>query len=134
MNVTSIDIADMLETESVLGLTLADNMHIGSLPAKPNECIAIYDTPGMPPGLTLDSEGNDYYYPSIQIQVRSNDYQTGWNLVHDIMVVLHGRAQETWNGTLYTVIYCSSGPALLDWDENGRVRFIVNFNVQRRAA
>ncbi|KKL64285.1 hypothetical protein LCGC14_2166530, partial [marine sediment metagenome] len=45
---------------------------------------------------------------------------------------LHGKAGETWNATLYTVIYCSSGPALLDWDENNRPRFIINFNLQRR--
>jgi len=43
------------------------------------------------------------------------------------------KKQETWNGALYTVIYCSNGPALLDWDDSNNARFIINFNIQRRA-
>ena len=130
MNAPSIDIAEMLEAVSSLGLTLGVNLFIGSEPVKPNETVTIYDTYGSPPQLTLDVQ--DYYYPSIQIRVRAQDYVTGWNLVNSIMLALHGRAQETWNGTLYSVIFCSSGPAHLDWDENRRPRFIVNFNLQRR--
>jgi hypothetical protein len=133
MNAPSVDIRDMLEAESSLGLVFGDNLFIGKDPTTPQNMVTIFDTYGRPPQLTLggQEEGN-YYYPSIQIRVRSVSYQLGWNLIYDIMTSLHGRAQETWNGTLYTVIYCSSGPALLDWDDNGLVRFIVNFNLQRR--
>lgn len=130
MNVVSEDIKDMLVADS-LGLTFADNLFIGREPTVPKNCVTIFDTPGFPPQLTL-KQGEDYFYPSIQIRVRNTDYRTGWNLIKDIMTSLHGRANETWNETLYTVIYCSSGPALLDWDENNRARFIVNFNLQRR--
>ena len=131
MNASSVDIKDMLEAESSLGLTFLTDLFIGKEPAKPNTCVTIFDTPGFPPLLTLN--GSDtYYYPSVQIRVRGADYITGWDLIHDIMVALHGRDNETWNATLYTVIYCSSGPALLDWDENSRPRFIINFNLQRR--
>ena len=132
MNASSIDVRDMLEAESSLGLVFADDLFIGREPATPDNCVTIFDTPGFPPQLTLDEDCNDYYYPSIQIRVRNNSYVDGWNLIHDIMVALHSRAHETWNGTLYTIIYCSSGPALLDWDDNNRARFIVNFNLQRR--
>ena len=133
MNAPSQDIKDMLEAESSLGLTYATNLFIGKEPVEPAESVTIFDTHGRPPQLTLGGQSeSDYYYPAIQIRVRSNDYFTGWNLIHDIMVSLHGRANETWNGTLYTVIACSSGPALLDWDDNGLVRFITNFNLQRR--
>lgn len=132
MNASSVDIKDIL-AESSLGLTFADNLFIGREPAKPNDCVTIFDTPGFPPLLTLD-EGGDYYYPSVQIRVRNTDYRNGWDLIHKIMILLHGRANElSPDGTiLYTGIYCSSGPALLDWDDNNRVRFIVNFNMQRR--
>jgi len=53
-------------------------------------------------------------------------------LAQEIMISLHGRAQETWNGTLYSVIEHISGPGLLDWDGNNRVRLVINFNLQRR--
>jgi len=131
MNPCSEDIKDMLVAESSLGLVFATNLFVGKEPSNPDDCVTIYDTGGMPPQLTFQ-QGENYYYPSIQIRVRSIDYLTGWNLVQNITTSLHGRSHETWNETLYTVIYCSSGPALLDWDGNNRVRFIVNFNMQRR--
>jgi len=130
MNAQSEDIKDMLEAESSLGLTFGTDLFIGKELSKPDNCVTIFDTYGFPPLLTLD--GGGYYYPSVQIRVRNNDYRTGWALIHDIMVSLHGRAHETWNETLYTVIYCSSGPAFLDWDENDRARFVCNFDMQRR--
>ena len=129
MNAPSEDIKDMLEDESSLGLTFNADLFIGREPSEPDTCATIFDTDDTPL-LTLNDQG--YYSSSVQIRVRSKDYLTGWNLIHAIQVVLHGKAGETWNATLYTVIYCSSGPALLDWDENNRSRFIINFNLQRR--
>jgi len=131
MNSASEDVKDMLVAESSLGLTFATNLFIGREPSTPDDCVTIFDTSGLPPQLTL-KQGEDYYYPSVQIRVRNNSFQTGWTLANNIMISLHGRSHETWNGTLYTVIYCSSGPALLDWDDNNRARFIINFNLQRR--
>jgi hypothetical protein len=135
MNAPSVDIRHMLEAyeeSSGLGLDYADNLHIGKEPDKPNNCVTIYDTPGYPPFLGLTNVG--YEYPSVQIRVRNVDYINGWNMANDIKDALHGRHHETWNGTLYTLISCSSGPALLDWDDNSRARFIINFNLQRRTA
>jgi len=132
MNNPSTDIKDRLVLESSLGLEFNDNLFIGKELAKPTDCITIFDTYGFPPDLGLTHQG--YERPSIQIRVRNKHYQVGLTLAYDIKNLLHGLAQQTWNGTLYTVIYCSSGPALLDWDENGNPRFIINFNLQRRVA
>lgn len=132
MNMPSEDIKDMLVADSSLGLTFATDLFIGKEPSTPNNVTTIFDIEGYPPQLTLAGQGEDYYYPAIQIRVRNVDYVTGWALINNIKVSLHGRQHETWNGTLYTVVYCSSGPALLEWDENGRALFIINFNIQRR--
>jgi len=131
MNIPSEDIKDMLEDESSLGLTFATNLFIGREPSQPDDCVTIFDTYGFPPLLTLDGK-DAYYYPSVQILVRNSSYTTGLELIQDIRTVLHGKGPETWNATLYTVIYCSSGPALRDWDENNRAHFIINFNMNRR--
>ena len=133
MNIVSEDIKDMLVAEVALGLTFATNLFIGEEPITPKNCVTIFDTAGFAPQLTL-TKGENYFYPSIQIRVRNTSYVTGWNLISDIKDSLHGRAQETWNDTLYSVIYCSSGPAHLDYDDNGNARFIINFNLQRRSA
>ena len=131
MNAPSVDMKDILEAESSLGLAFATDLFIGKEPSEPDNCVTIYDTPGMPPGLGLDKD-DKYQYPSLQIRVRNNSYVTGWNLANDIMDALHGRAHETWNGTYYMLIACSSGPALLDWDDHNRARFIINFDIERR--
>jgi hypothetical protein len=130
MNASSVDVKDMLVADTTLGLVFANNLFVGKEPAKPDKCVTIYDTPGFPPMIGLETKG--YEFPSVQIRVRNTTYLEGWSLIEKIKNSLHGRAQETWNGTLYSVIYVSSGPALLDWDDNGNCRFIINFNLQRR--
>jgi hypothetical protein len=130
MNATSEDIKDMLVADSSLALTFATDLFIGKEPTKPNNCVTIFDEQSFGPDLGLVTQG--YERPSIQIRVRNLDYYTGFALINDIKDSLHGRSHQEWNGTLYTVIYCSSGPALLDWDDNSRARFIINFNIQRR--
>jgi len=130
MNIPSEDVRDMLEAESSLGLIFANNLFIGKEPTSPRDCVTIYDMVGYPSPLTLDNQL--YQKPSVQIRVRNEKYLTGMELAQNIMLSLHGRAGETWNGTLYTVIYCSSGPALLDWDDNKNARFFINFEIQRR--
>lgn len=136
MNAPSVDIRHMLEDYGdssgfTPDLIYTTNLFIGKEPAEPNNCVTIYDTPGFPPSLGLGGE-TGYEYPSIQIRVRHNKYIDGWNIANEIKDALHGRHHETWGGTLYILITCASGPALLDWDDNGRARFIINFNLQRR--
>jgi hypothetical protein len=125
----------MLEAELDLSLSSGSsgavrNLFVGKEESTPDDCVTIFDTPGFPPMLTLNDQG--YYYPTIQIRVRSRKYVDGYALAQKIQSALHGRAQETWNDTLYTVIYCSGDIALLDWDDKGRPRFVINFYIQRR--
>lgn len=128
MNPSSVDIKDLLVAN--LGLIFATDLFIGKEPATPNNVTTIFDTPGRAPSLYYDNT-IQYYFPSVQIRVRNTDYLSGWNLINDIKVLLHGRANEQINNTIYTVMVCSSDPALLDWDDNNRARFIVNFDLQR---
>lgn len=133
MNAPSIDIKDMLEAfgeSSGLDVEFADNLFIGHEPAEPDNCVTIFDTAGFPPYMGLTTVG--YEYPAVYIRVRDLSYVNGWNMANAIKDALHGRANETWNGTLYTMIKCSSGPALLDYDDHNRARFVINFNLQRR--
>lgn len=131
MNAPSTDIKDILVATTALGLTFATNLFIGKEPVEPDNCVTIFDTPGRSPLLTFN-QTDRAERPSIQIRVRNRSYLTGWTLIHDIQDRLHGLSQETWNSTLYSVIVCTSGPAMLDWDNNNRVRFIINFDIQRR--
>jgi hypothetical protein len=131
------DVKDMLEdatwdssSASSLGLIFKTNLFVGKEPTKPINCVTLYDTPGFAPYLGLNDIG--YEYPSIQVRVRNDSYENGWVIIERIKDSLHGRHGETWNGTLYTMIACSTAPALLEWDDNGNAIFFANFNLQRR--
>ena len=129
MNPASEDIKDMLVADT--SLVFATDLFIAKEPAKPDNCVTIVDTPGFPNQLTYNGT-EIYQYPSIQIRVRNRVYLTGWTLANTIMDLLHGRAQETVNGTLYSLIRAMGEPVPLHWDENDRIIFIINFNIQRR--
>jgi len=130
MNPASKDISDILVAGS-LGLTFGSNLFVGREPELPNDCVTIFDTPGFRPEMYFSNEYR-YFYPSIQIRVKNTAYLDAWGMINDIKLLLHNRGQETWNGTLYSLIACSIEPALLDWDENNRARFVTTFDIQRR--
>lgn len=131
MNQVSEDIKDILAAQSSLALTFAKDLFTGEEPTKPSNCVTVFDTPSFPPDLYMDGD-EEYYNSSFQIRVRNTGYVAGITLARNIMNQLHGRANETVNGTLYTVIMAMGEPALLDRDANNRPRFIINFNCQRR--
>jgi len=129
MNPASEDIKDMLVAET--SLVFATDLFIAKEPAKPDNVVTIFDTPGFPNQLTYNGD-ETYQFPSIQIRIRNRVYLTGWELAKEIMDHLHGRAQETVNGTLYSLIRAMGEPVPLHWDKNDRIIFIINFNIQRR--
>lgn len=50
---------------------------ISSIPENPDEVICLYDTAGIPDGRMMES-GEQIIHPGVQIRVRSNKYQDGW--------------------------------------------------------
>jgi hypothetical protein len=133
MQAPSKDIASLLTADSSLSLTFATNLFIAKEPATSiNNVVTVFDGVSRSPMLTM-TKGENYYYDAVQIRVRNTSQPVGYALAFKIMESLHGCGQTVVNGTLYTVIYCSSGPALMGWDDNGRVIYVLNFEVQRRA-
>lgn len=129
MNSTADDIKDYII--SALNLTFGTDLFVNREPATPNNCITIFDTSAGTAQATMQ-RGEDYFYPSVQIRVRNENSTVAWNVIKEIQTLLHNKGNLVINETVYTVIYCSSGPALLEWDDNNRVKFIINFNIQRR--
>ncbi len=130
MNSPSIDVKAMLVADTEVN---TDDFFVAIAiePATPNNTITIYDTGGFPPALTYNKE-EIYEFPAIQIRVRSVDYTTGWQLIERIKKSLHGRAGEVWGTSIYTLIQTAFGPFHLDSDSNQRMRFVINFNLQRK--
>ncbi len=132
MRPVSVDMKDLLEAEFDLGLRFTENLFIGREPSDPNETATIFDMGGLAPMQTLDPTEH-YFYEPFQVRCRAENYERAYELCYDIMVFLISQAQVTVNeDTLYSIITCTSGPAHLEWDENNRCLFIVNFLTQRR--
>jgi len=138
MNSCAEDIKTMLEYYLDSSESVAENsdfvlypVFIGKEPMEPTNTITIFETPGYPPQLNFDRDER-YEYPSVQIRIRAISYTSGWEQAEEIKNALHGRANESWGSSFYTLVRCANGPSLLDYDKNQRVRFIINFDCQRR--
>lgn len=131
MNATSEDVKTILTQESGSEFTFGVNLFIGKEPASPSDVATIFDTSGSGSELHL-SDDQGYESTAIQIRVRSIKYLDAYNVGERIKNKLHGLNHVTIGTTLYTVISCANGPFLLDWDENSRARFVLNFDLQRR--
>lgn len=132
MNAASIDVKDMLDGDSSLGLTYKTDLFIAREPDSPDNVVTVYDTPSFPPEYTLAGQSEVYYRSSVQVRIRHNKYTTGMTLARNILDLLHARAFEVWNGTVYTVIEAAGEPAPLATDTSNRHIIIINFNLQRR--
>lgn len=130
MNSMAFDVADMLEAESALGLNLGLDLFIDRHPSISTLICVVNNTSAASPSITLDKK--TYFNSSVQIMVKGPDYNIAFNLINNIMGLLHGRAQETWNGTLYSVIQAVSEPMPLGTDDKQNHIFVCNFNAMRR--
>lgn len=104
-------------------------IYVGAEPSKPNDCFTLFDY-GAGEQLTLDLTPS-YSLPSVQGRVRATSYLDGWAFIESVKKSLHGRANEPWDGMFYALIQCLNGPMFMDLDENQRVRFVINFDIQR---
>lgn len=130
MNMPSDDIKSLLVDESSLDLTFGTNLFIGKEPSSPDNTVTIYDTGGEPPDLIF-SGNSGYERPSVQIRVRNNKYEMGWELINDIKNTLHGLGPIIIDNTTYTLIECVFDPSFLVRDENDRVIFVTTIDMQR---
>ena len=122
------DIATILEAETEM--VLGTDLFIGKELSKPDNCVTIFDISGEPADIALD--GSSYQKPSIQLRIRNNNQLVASTLCQTLLGILDGLGNVVVGTTTYMIIYCSSGPALLDWDANERIRFIINFNIKRK--
>ena len=134
MNSVVEDIKDILEAENALGLVLGTNLFLYREPAMPNEIVTLFETPGMQPIglLSSDTDTKHYERPSMQIRVRYKTAETALAMAYAVEKVLNVVANETWGDYYYALIYSMTNPFMTDWDEENRIRIILNFNIQRR--
>lgn len=132
MNSPAYDIADYLSEISSLALTKGTDVFVGTEPTSPDDCVTVYDTNTGAPGLTTDPDETRVEYPSIQVRVRNNAYDSCWSLADEIKNTLHGLNKLIQNETTYLGMWCASGPFNMGKDGNNRTIFVVNFDIVRQ--
>jgi hypothetical protein len=131
MNAPSVEIKDILETDSGLGLEYATDLFVGEMPDTPDECVCVYDSPGEDP-----QAGFTYERPHVQIRVRGakGKYVEAHNLARAVAAVLHGLTNETVGATRYIGIWQIGSVIPLGLDDNKRPIMTINFRAQRTTA
>ena len=132
MNAPSKDIADYLVSLSYLGFAIKSNLFIGNEPATDSNCVTIFDISGFQPEIGYNYNHERYYYHMLQIRVRHTHYNKGWKMINKVRNALHNKGHLIINGTNYEVIKVIQEPALLDYDANDKVRFVMTIELQRR--
>jgi hypothetical protein len=134
MNPTCRDIAQIIDEDTPLGLTLGTDLFYGRMPDGPSNCVAVFDNPGDAPMLTLKKATSNYFYSSINVRVRHTEYAAGWAIMQNIVTLLHGlNQQDSPDASCYIgVVKAINDPQVLYWDKNDRVIFFTHFEVQRK--
>jgi hypothetical protein len=111
--------------------TVGTSIFVNTMPATPDNCIAVSVYAGSPPERTHDSSGNDN--PSVQVRVRNTSAGTARTKVEQIYNYLDGISNTTIGSTFYLGIFAiNSGAIPMGKDENGRQEYTWNFSVKRK--
>ncbi len=132
MNSAAKDIANILDGESALGLTLGTDLFHSWMPDSPDALVVVYDNPGGPPMLTYKKSTSNYYYSSVSVQARDVNVDDAYASIFAIFDFLHASSSIVEAGTYYALIKALNDPQELHRDQNDRIVMFVNFEVQRR--
>jgi hypothetical protein len=134
MNAPSKDIANILNDETSVGLTLATDLFYARMPdgVTLDNCVSVMDNPGNPVGLTLQKSTSNYFKSSVTVYVRDLIYDDAYEQAYAILTYLHGLHNVVEDGTLYMLFKAVNEPQLLYFDENKRTVMIINFEVHRK--
>ena len=106
--------------------TVGTSILVNTMPATPDNCIAVSIYAGMAPERTHDGSGNSR--PSIQVRVRNTSAGTARTKVEQIYNYLDGTTNKTIGSTFFLGITAiNSGPVPMGKDENGRTEYAWNF-------
>lgn len=125
MNAPIKDIADYLvaQTSYVLGTDL----FLATEPDKPNDCLTLFDAPGLDsdPRFNLESVG-------VQFRSRATTYQAAYENISAIKVLLEGlRSDIILSGSRYFGFYVTSQPLPLIRDTEEDSILVMTMQIRR---
>jgi len=131
LNPSSEDIKDWIIGSAGLGYTFATDLFIGILPeGQTDNLVAIFDSGGWDSDIDIDN-ANEIEKPTVKILVRNTSYNTGYSAAKTIADLLLTKFNETINSTRYIGFWKVGQINPIDYDEEKRHLFSLNFLIQR---
>lgn len=120
------------------GVGTASTVFVGKLPPDPDVVVALFEYGALAPQANLSGPANPgtkvrYEFPRVQIVCRGakDDYQGPWTTAkaaRDAMVAIQN---QTLSGTYWISAMPENGPFFLRRDQNDRVEFAANYQVEK---
>lgn len=109
---------------------VAGNIFMNTLPAQPDECLAIFTTGGPQP-----DPRNEYRMVNIQIVIRTlaqdpRNGETNANTLVDLLNGYNGQVLTPGGNLIIDTSAIQSGPNNIGQDQNGRFEFSQNFTFE----
>lgn len=113
--------------------TVGTTIYKGAMPATPDACCTIYETPGLAPEYSFGEAAPTQETPGIQVVFRGapDDYATPRALAQTAFDGLSAVMVESLSGTAYHWIQPTGSPFLFRRDENRRPYIAINFLAER---
>ncbi len=118
------DILKLLE-ENNIG-TFNEDIFISKEPNEPHNTVTLYDTGGADPNPKWNIDN-----PTIMIRVRNSSYITGYDKCEEIKNTLLGLPKQDINGMSYIGIWMQGDINFIEYDENNRAIFTMNYRITR---
>lgn len=107
------------------GGSTAWSVYAGREPLTPEDVVTCYDTGGAPGPLI------DFRKPTVQVRVRSDSYDDGWQKVNDAYEALVQPVSVSVTDATILGWVPTSEVAFIGRDERDRALFTVNFEIMR---
>lgn len=113
--------------------TVGTDLFKGQMPTSPDACMALSEYGGREPEMVFSQSSISVDYPRVQIMVRGarGDYATPRAAIEVAYRAMASAGAQLISGTRYLAIRPLQPPYLYEKDENGRITFAFNAELQK---
>jgi len=133
MNPASEDLKDILVTAGIgtYAATSGWAIYVSKEPKSPDTVVTLYDYSGADPSPKFLRDN-----PNVQVRVRGakEAYKAGWTKAQAVKDALLGLPGQTINATKYVGVWMQSDINFINYDDNNRPLFTLNFRITREPA
>lgn len=127
MKPAAYELALFLQSQGVG--TLGTDIHVGTEPELPDECVTLYDTGGGEP----DTDEMDIRRPTVMIKVRSKNYLTAHERQEQIQQLFFNSLRIVTQWSRFSGVILSSDFISIGQDDSKRHAFTANYRCIRSA-